>query len=53
MCKLRDGRERRYAVCPAKLAETARWMDQTAAQWDQRLAAIKHIAEGQAGDGSS
>ena len=41
----RDGRERWYAVCPGKLTETARWMDQTAAQWDLRLAAIKRIAE--------
>jgi DNA-binding transcriptional ArsR family regulator len=41
----RDGRERRYAVCPGRLTETARWMDQVAAQWDTRLAAIKRLAE--------
>lgn len=41
----RDGRERRYEVRPERLVETARWMDGLAAQWDSRLAAIKHIAE--------
>ena len=41
----RHGREQRYAVCPARLTEAARWMDQVAARWDARLAAIKRIAE--------
>jgi DNA-binding transcriptional ArsR family regulator len=39
------GRERRYQVRSAGLSDTARWMDQLAAQWDTRLAAIKTIAE--------
>lgn len=41
----RDGRERRFEVRAERLFETARWMDGLAAQWDSRLAAIKHIAE--------
>lgn len=41
----RDGRERRYEVRPARLTETARWMDGLAAQWELRRAAIKRIAE--------
>jgi DNA-binding transcriptional ArsR family regulator len=41
----RHGREQRYAVRPARLIETARWMDRVAARWDARLAAVKRIAE--------
>jgi DNA-binding transcriptional ArsR family regulator len=41
----RSGRERRFEVNPARLSETARWIDGLAAQWDGRLAAIKRIAE--------
>lgn len=41
----RVGREMRYAVRPAALNVTARWMAALAADWDRRLAAIKHIAE--------
>ena len=41
----RHGREKRYAVCPSRLTETARWMSGIAAQWDARLAAIQRIAE--------
>jgi DNA-binding transcriptional ArsR family regulator len=41
----RAGRERRYTVQPQQLAATARWMTQTAAQWDARLAAIRVLAE--------
>jgi DNA-binding transcriptional ArsR family regulator len=41
----RIGRERRFVVCPQRLAETARWLDSLATQWDSRLAAIKRIAE--------
>jgi len=42
----RDGRERRYRVRPLQLVETARWMNQVAAQWAARLTAIKQLAEG-------
>ncbi|MFF2998159.1 ArsR/SmtB family transcription factor [Streptomyces sp. NPDC057950] len=41
----RVGREVRYAVRPAALNATARWMATLAADWDRRLADIKHIAE--------
>ncbi|MES9603983.1 metalloregulator ArsR/SmtB family transcription factor [Actinomadura sp. NPDC000929] len=41
----RVGREVRYAVRPAALNATARWMASLAADWDRRLANIKRIAE--------
>ncbi|MFE5592002.1 ArsR/SmtB family transcription factor [Streptomyces sp. NPDC056549] len=41
----RVGREVRYAVRPAALDATARWMSALASDWDRRLAAIKRIAE--------
>ncbi|MEV4754847.1 metalloregulator ArsR/SmtB family transcription factor [Micromonospora sp. NPDC049559] len=41
----KDGRERRYAVRPRQLLDTARWMNQVAAQWNARLATIKRLAE--------
>jgi DNA-binding transcriptional ArsR family regulator len=41
----RVGREMRYAVRPAALDATARWMSGLAADWDRRLATIKRIAE--------
>ncbi|MFJ3876768.1 ArsR/SmtB family transcription factor [Streptomyces sp. NPDC090077] len=41
----RVGREVRYAVRPAALDATARWMASLAADWDRRLARIKHVAE--------
>lgn len=41
----RVGREVRYAVRPAALNATARWMSKLASDWDRRLAAIKRIAE--------
>lgn len=41
----RVGREVRYAVRPAALDTTARWMSGLAADWDRRLATIKRIAE--------
>ena len=41
----RVGREVRYAVRPAALDATARWMTALAADWDRRLATIKRIAE--------
>lgn len=41
----RVGREVRYAVRPEALNATARWMAGLAADWDRRLANIKHVAE--------
>ncbi|MFD3332747.1 ArsR/SmtB family transcription factor [Streptomyces sp. NPDC058700] len=41
----RVGREVRYAVRPASLDATARWMSALASDWDRRLAAVKRIAE--------
>lgn len=41
----RAGREVRYAVRPAALDATARWMAALASDWDRRLATIKRIAE--------
>ena len=41
----RQGREVRYAVRPERLDAAARWMARVAAQWDERLAAIKRLAE--------
>ncbi|MFD6416091.1 ArsR/SmtB family transcription factor [Streptomyces sp. NPDC060194] len=41
----RIGREVRYAVRPAALDATARWMTALAADWDRRLARIKRVAE--------
>ncbi len=39
------GRERRYEVSTQRLSETARWLEDVAAQWDARLLAVKRIAE--------
>ncbi|WP_329281483.1 ArsR/SmtB family transcription factor [Streptomyces sp. NBC_00691] len=41
----RVGREVRYAVRPAALDATARWMAALAADWDRRLADVKRLAE--------
>jgi DNA-binding transcriptional ArsR family regulator len=41
----RVGRERRYMVQIEPLTAAAAWMNQVAAQWDARLAAIKSLAE--------
>lgn len=41
----RVGREVRYAVRPAALNATARWMVALAVDWDRRLATIKRVAE--------
>ncbi|WP_129789800.1 ArsR/SmtB family transcription factor [Promicromonospora panici] len=38
-------RELLYVVMPAVLNATARWMDRLAADWDRRLATIRHIVE--------
>jgi DNA-binding transcriptional ArsR family regulator len=42
----REGREVRYAVQPERLELARRRLAEIAAQWDERLAAIKRIAEG-------
>ena len=36
----RHGREMRYSLTPAPLAEAMRWMDDVGAQWDARLAKL-------------
>jgi DNA-binding transcriptional ArsR family regulator len=41
----RQGREVRYRVRPERLEQTARWMAGLASQWDQRLDALKRLAE--------
>lgn len=41
----RAGRERHYAVHVEPLTAAAGWMNQVAARWDARLAAIKALAE--------
>jgi DNA-binding transcriptional ArsR family regulator len=41
----RVGREVRYAVRPAALDATARWMAALAVDWDRTLARIKRLAE--------
>jgi len=40
------GREVRYRVIGTRLSATARRLDAIGAQWDRRLAAIQHVAEG-------
>ena len=49
----RVGREVRYAVRPAALDTTARWMASLATYWDRRLANIKRVAEAAERDSSS
>jgi DNA-binding transcriptional ArsR family regulator len=41
----RQGREVRYAVRPERLGVAARSLARVAAEWDERLLAIKRIAE--------
>jgi DNA-binding transcriptional ArsR family regulator len=41
----RHGREVRYAIRPQRLDAATRSIEQVAAEWDARLAAIKLIAE--------
>lgn len=41
----RAGREVRYTVRPERLDAAARWMSRVAAEWDDRLEAIKRLAE--------
>jgi DNA-binding transcriptional ArsR family regulator len=41
----RRGREVRYRVRPERMEEAARWMAALASQWDERLGALKSLAE--------
>jgi DNA-binding transcriptional ArsR family regulator len=41
----RQGREVRYVIRPERLDAATRWMARVAAQWDERLGAIKRLAE--------
>jgi DNA-binding transcriptional ArsR family regulator len=41
----RQGREVRYSVRPERLDATARWLSRIASEWDDRLAALKRLAE--------
>jgi DNA-binding transcriptional ArsR family regulator len=36
----REGREQRYTLTPAPLADAMAWMDDVGAQWDARLAKL-------------
>jgi DNA-binding transcriptional ArsR family regulator len=36
----REGREHRYTLTPAPLAEAMAWMDDVGAEWDERLARL-------------
>lgn len=45
VARQRHGREVRYRVRPQRLSDTARWMNELAAAWDVRLAALKGLAE--------
>jgi DNA-binding transcriptional ArsR family regulator len=42
---IRVGRELRYRVLGTELTKTARRLDEIGTEWDNRLAAIKRIAE--------
>ena len=39
------GRAVEYQVEPARLRDAARWLDDVAARWEQRLEALKRLAE--------
>lgn len=41
----RAGRETRYEVTPAPLEDAVAWMIDVGAQWDDRLAALRHSLE--------
>lgn len=46
----RVGREVRYAVRPERLDAASEWLAQVAAEWDERLGAIKRLAEASASE---
>ena len=41
----REGRETRYTLTPAPLAEAIEWMTSVGAQWDERLARLARRSE--------
>jgi DNA-binding transcriptional ArsR family regulator len=43
----KHGREVQFAVRPERLTLTAQWMHRVASAWDERLSAIKRLAEEQ------
>ena len=43
----KQGRDVQFSVRPERLESTARWMHGLAAAWDERLNAIKRLAENQ------
>lgn len=49
----RLGREVRYAVRPERLDAATEWLARVAAEWDQRLGAIKRLAESSAPERTS
>jgi DNA-binding transcriptional ArsR family regulator len=49
----RLGREVRYAVRPERLDAATEWLARVAAEWDQRLGAIKRLAESSARERTS
>jgi DNA-binding transcriptional ArsR family regulator len=42
----RSGREARYELEPAALAEAERWLEDVGAAWDRRLARLTRVVEG-------
>lgn len=49
----RLGREVRYAVRPERLDAATEWLARVAAEWEQRLGAIKRLAESSARERTS
>jgi ArsR family transcriptional regulator, cadmium/lead-responsive transcriptional repressor len=49
----RVGREVRYAVRPERLDAASEWLARVAAEWDDRLGAIKRLAESSARERAS
>jgi DNA-binding transcriptional ArsR family regulator len=49
----RVGREVRYAVQPERLDAAREWLARVAAEWDDRLGAIKRLAESSARERTS
>lgn len=42
-----QGREKRYTLIPAQLAELDRWREKVSATWDERLRRLKAMLEGE------
>jgi DNA-binding transcriptional ArsR family regulator len=47
----REGRETRYTLTPAPLANAIEWMTAVGAQWDERLERLKDVARSRPGTG--